>query len=386
MKICFVSPGVLYTSDRKFHQQGSESVILGISRCLSKKGHQVYITGRFKDFEDNEMYNEDINFINIKSPYLRDDKIYQIGSAILYSKGVSRELNKLDVDVLSLNERFSAFFPSKLNIPKTFTTHNPDAMDFYKSFAFKNNKLNYAFFGLKKKIEECVISNSDKIVILNRFIADYLKDRGFDNTTIIPNAVDVKKYFNREDDNFILYAGRLSNVKGISYLIKAFSKINKETDDFSLLIVGSGPEEFKLKSLVQKENIESKVQFCPMANKTKLREYLSRCSVFVLPSLFEMMPVTLLEGMASSKPVIASNIPGPADIITHSYNGLLFEKGNIAELSEYLKILIENKDLRDKLGRNARKTVEKWYTFKKVAERYEKLFSALVENRNVTQR
>ena len=378
MKICFVSPGVLYTTDRKFYQQGSESVIYGISKHLSKKGHEIYITGRFKDFKDNKMYNEDINFINIKSLDLRDDKISHIGSAILYSRKTSKELDKLNMDVLSLNDRFSAIFPSKLETPKTFTTHNPDAMDFYKQFSFKNNKINYGLFYLKKKIEEDVISNSDQIITLNQFITDYLNDKGFDNTTIIPNAVDAKKYYNVGDDDFILYAGRLSSVKGISSLVKAFSNINKEIEDIKLVIIGSGPEEFKLKSLVKKENIENRVHFIPMVNKIKLREYLSCCSMFVLPSLFEMMPVTLLEAMGSGKPVVASNIPGPADIIKHGYNGFLFEKGSINELSEYLKILVEDNNLRNKLGRNARKTVKEKYTFEKIAEKYIELFKTII--------
>lgn len=379
MKICFVSPGILYTKNRKFHQQGSESVILGISKYLAKKGHEIYITGRFEDFKDNEIYGGDINFVNIKSLYLMDDKLDQVGSAILYSKKVSKELNKLDIDVLSLNERFSAFFPSKLNIPKTFTTHNPDAMEFYKNFSFKNNSINYVFFGLKRKIEEQVISNSDKVITLNSFIMNYLNDKGFDNTSIIPNAIDVKKYFNNGNDNFILYAGRLSSVKGISYLIKAVSQINKENRDLKLIIVGSGPEEFKLKMLVQEENIESKVQFFPMVSKRELREYLSCCSMFVLPSLFETFGVVLIEAMASGKPVIASNIPGPSDVIKHGYNGFLFEKANINELSQYIKLLIEDDTLRDKLGKNARKTVEEGYTFEKVAEMYETLFMELLE-------
>ena len=67
MRICFVSPGVLYTRDRKFHQQGSESVILGISRQLVKMGHEVYITGRFNEFKDNQKEIEGIHFLNIKS-------------------------------------------------------------------------------------------------------------------------------------------------------------------------------------------------------------------------------------------------------------------------------------------------------------------------------
>ena len=107
-----------------------------------------------------------------------------------------------------------------------------------------------------------------------------------------------------------------------------------------------------------------------MVGKDKLREYLSKCSVFVLPSLFECMPVTLLEAMASGKPVIASDIPGPKDIITQRYDGFLFEKGNVEELKKYLGIIFDDKKLRKRIRENARKTVEEKYTFQKITQHY----------------
>ena len=249
MRICFVSPGILYSKNRKYTEQGSESVIYGISKILAKKGHEIFITGRFKELQESKKKINGINFINIQTPNLKDDFVHQIPSTLLYSKGVSKIVDKLNVDVLSLNERFSAYYPSKLNIPKTFTTHNPDAMDFYKEFAIKNNLINLFFFDIKKRFEESVLSNSDKIIALNKYIEDYLKNKGFDNVKVIPNAIDHNKYYNRDDENFILYAGRLNKVKGIPYLIKAFSKINNNT---KLLIIGSGSEENRLKKLLTK--------------------------------------------------------------------------------------------------------------------------------------
>ena len=116
-----------------------------------------------------------------------------------------------------------------------------------------------------------------------------------------------------------------------------------------------------------------------MVNKTELKAYLARCSIFVLTSIFEMMPITLLEAMASGKSVIASDIPGPQDIIQNGYNGFLVEKCNTKELIKYLKLLIEDKPLREKTGYNARKSVKDKYTFEIVAEKYLKVFSELLE-------
>lgn len=379
MRICFVSPGVLYTKDRKFHQQGSESVILGISRQLVKMGHEVYITGRFNEFKDDQKEIEGIHFLNIKSQDLRDHKLDEIGSALLYSKKVSKLLINMDLDVLSLNERFSAYYPSKLNIPKIFTTHNPDAMGFYRKFAIKNNPINLFFFDIKKRFEESVLSNSNRIVALNGNVKDYLNNKGFKNIDIIPNAINPNEYSDQGNGNFILYTGRLSKVKGINYLIKAFLELGTEFEDTELLIVGSGPEEKQLKENLKGHKFENKIKFIPMLNKTKLKEYLSRCSVLVLPSLFETFGIVLIEAMASGKPVIASNIPGPNEIIENGYNGFLFEKENHKELTNCLKLLLSDNSLQKKIGKNAKKTVEERYTFEKVAEEYLNVFNKILK-------
>ena len=377
MKISFVSIGILFSEKRPFARGGAESQIYGISKEMVRQGHEVYVTGRF-DFKGKEYEIIDgIQFINIKIPHLKDERIHQIGSALLYSRAAAKKIDQINPDVISLNERFSAYFPSKLNIPKTFTTHNPDAMAFYKEFALKSNRLNYVFFGVKKRIEESVMSRSDIIIALTKSIRDYLHENGFTNTFIIPNAVDAKKYTNNADDNFILFAGRLSKVKGLPYLIQAFSEISNDYDT-DLLLVGSGPDEKGLKKMVRLKNIEDRVHFIPLVDKDKLREYLSKCSIFVLPSLFECMPVTLLEAMASGKPVIASDIPGPKDIITHGKDGFLFKKENVNELKKYLELYLSDGKLRRKIGENARKTVEEKYTFEKIADSYLKLYEELL--------
>jgi glycosyltransferase involved in cell wall biosynthesis len=109
-------------------------------------------------------------------------------------------------------------------------------------------------------------------------------------------------------------------------------------------------------------------------------ELMSRCSVFVLPSFFEVNPVVVLEAMASAKPVIARANMGTVDIIIHGKNGYLYSSDD--ELRKYLDMLLSDNNLRKKMGRNARETVEQEYTFSRIADRYEELFYTLIENRD----
>jgi len=383
MRILFVSPGGLYSKNYPFERGGTQSQIYGISKEMVKRGHEVYVTGRFDGFKENEKIIDGMQFVNIRTPHLRDEIIHQIGSALVYSKAAAKKIKQINPDVISLNERFSAYFPSNLDIPKTFTTHNPDAMKFYKEFAIESNRLNYVFFNVKKRIEEKVMSRSDVIVALTKSIRDYLHENSFTNTSVIPNAVDVAKYTNKGDENFILFAGRLSKVKGLTCLIQAFSEISKDYDT-DLLLVGSGTDERKLKKMTTAMNIDARVHFIPMVGKDTLRGYLSKCSVFVLPSLFECMPVGLLEAMASGKPVIASDIPGPKDIITQGKDGFLFEKENVDELKKYLELCLSDEKLRRKVGENARKTIEEGYTFNKITQEYLKIYKSILKSKNIT--
>lgn len=381
MKILFVCQSASHSEKRPFGSGGTDSQIYGISSLMATQGHDVYVMSKFDgcDWKNSDVIIKGITFVNVRAPCLKDAIIGETASALLLSKKMAERIKEINPDIITLTGRFTAYFPSKLNIPKVFVTHNPDAMEFYKDFAVKNNRLNYFYFPFKKRIEERVMSNSNAIIALNRDIQDYLVKKGFTNTYVIPNAVDVEKYRNECDDNFILYAGGFRKVKGINYLTKAFSEI---CDDYStdLVLIGSGPDEKRLKTMVTAKNLNDRVHFIPLVGKTKLREYLSKCSVFVLPSLFECMPVTLLEAMASGKPVIASNIMGSKDIITHGHDGFLFERGNVSELKKYLELCIPNKDLRKKMGINARKTVEEKYTFEKVADHYLKLYEEVIDD------
>lgn len=361
MKIVFLSTGD-GVFDRFPDGGGIQHQIWGISNELIKLGHEVHILTRNRGFDFMK-----INGINIHGI----DTVFndQVLTRLVFSKNAAKKIKEIKPDVLNLSERFSAYFPSKLDMPKTFTTHNSDAFSFYRQFAYYSNRLNVLFFDLKKKCEENVMRRSDSVITLNESIKKYLYSRGAKQTTTIPNGIDTNLYKNNGDDHFILYAGRLNKLKGIDYLIKAYSEI--ETS-YRLVIIGSGPDEHRLKKFVEMHGMGDIVDFVPWVNSDKLREYLSKCSVFVLPSLFETFGIVLLEAMASGKPVIASDIMGPRDIITDGIDGYLFEKGNIADLKANLEKCLVDNDLRKKIGMTAQINVNDNYSFATITTHYVK--------------
>lgn len=378
MKIVFVSSGMLGAENygSKEQRAARELQILGISKELVCRGHEAFIIRRWYGSEEIEATNG-VKIVNVGTPYLRDKRFGQVASIMLFSLGATRKIKKLKPDIVCLIDRFSGYFPSKLKIPKIFIASTHDAFGYVKKYEMDRRKINHIFFHIKRKMEENIMHRSDATISTTESIQEYLVQRGITNTYVIPNSIDPDDYYESKEDNFILSAGRLVEHKGIQYLIKAFSKM-KEYIAEDLVIIGSGPYEKTLRELVVSQNIENRVKFVSFLPNSKYREFLSKCKVFAFPSLFEAFGVVVIEAMASSKPVIASNIIGPKDIITHGQDGFLFESGDVDGLKQYLELCLGNTRLRRNIGKAARKTVEERYTFDRTANQYLELYEKIL--------
>jgi len=379
MRIVFTHIGNFdYKSLEQGFIGGTEYQILGLSREFSKKGHEVFIIiGDYRGSSIISLSNN-INLIRVKIPArnvdLRISPLKALAVRLYFSKVVIDVLKKLEPDFILMTEPISSYLISDINLPKIFITHNfpYGLLKSYISFNY------YVKLGLPllEELESHVFSNSDYIIALNKTIMYYLYLKGFERIKVIPNGVaigsDVKPY----DGDYILYGGRLTPEKGVLYLLLAYKKLSEEEDiDQKLVIVGSGSQEELLKSYAR--SIKEKVIFIPFLPQHKFLEVLAGCSIFVLPSLYEASPVTILQAMSLGKPVIASNVPGSRDLIMHGITGFLFEARDINALKEYLKLLIFDFNLRYKIGSKAIETVLKNYTFEKIADEYLKLLNEL---------
>jgi glycosyltransferase involved in cell wall biosynthesis len=378
MKILFVNPASGIASEYPSQLGGTEFQVHGLSTRMAKHGHHLHAAGRFEGMREKERIDEGVHLINIQIPRIRGNTVLDPGYLLLYSKYVCKVINDIEPDVVSLNDRFSAYYPSKMNVPKTFTLHNPEALEFYRDFAISCNYLNKVFFNVKKMLDFRVMNRSDTIVALTDSVAGFVHKKGFKNVVVIPNGVSPEQYSNSGDGNFVMFAGRLNKVKGISFLVEAFSQVAKEFNT-KLVIIGSGPEEHRLKSLARSLNLGNSVQFIPALNHNDLLNYLSKCSLFVLPSIFETMGITMLEAMASGKPVVASNIAGPNEVISHGRNGLLFERGNSIDLKSQIEEVLTNPEMRRRLGREARRTIVERFAFETTSRQLEGVFDRIVK-------
>ena len=184
----------------------------------------------------------------------------------------------------------------------------------------------------------------------------------------------------KEEGEFIIgYIGQLIKRKGLDILLGAVAQLPKRIN-WHLMIIGEGAQEKQLKALARSLKLEARVQFLGFrADRIAL---LKGFDVFVLPSRLEGIPRCLMEAMAAGVPIIATNIPGCADLVINQETGLLSPVDDIETLTKRIKEMTDNKLLRDSLTRAAREFVEQNFSAERMAREYEVLYASICHTRS----
>lgn len=216
------------------------------------------------------------------------------------------------------------------------------------------------------------------------------------NLMIIPMGVDVnhfKKITNmgdlkkklKLDGKVVLSVGRLIDLKGTDYLIKALPKVLLQFPKTKALIIGSGPRKSLLLNLAKELQIKDNIIFLDQIPHTEMIKYYSLADVFVLPSITskigetEGFGVVLLEAMASGIPVIGSDTGGIPDIIKDGETGLLVRQKDSQDLGNQIIRLLTDEELSNKMVRKARNLIEAQFSYEVVAERFLEIYRNAVE-------
>lgn len=153
----------------------------------------------------------------------------------------------------------------------------------------------------------------------------------------------------------LLFVGRLSEEKGILDLIRAVHRL--ENKNILLQIAGQGDEQEKIEDEINKNHMTETVHLMGYVSWGKnLFVCMSEADCLVLPSYNEGLGMVLLEAMANGTTVIASEVGGIPDVVKHGENGLLFEAGNVGELSERIDCLYKDRQLLERMSRKAIET------------------------------
>lgn len=255
----------------------------------------------------------------------------------------------------------------------------------------------FGYFGRLKTnifilLEKLASRMTDIIITLtNSEKEDYLKYRiaPEHKFTVIYSGVDLNRFMQRaseeaqnfkielgipEKSSIVGTVGRLVPVKGLEFLIKAAKLVIQKFPDTFFILAGDGHLGQNLKKQASELGIEKNIIF--LGWRDDVARIISTYDIFVLPSLNEGMGRVLVEAMALGKPIVASGIGGIPDLVTHGRNGFLVPPKNPEQLANYIQILLENKEQREKMGQAGKKIAvnfSKEIMVERIAELYREL-------------
>ncbi len=176
--------------------------------------------------------------------------------------------------------------------------------------------------------------------------------------TVRPMPVNLEKFGpsetkKSEPRKTILCVARYTKQKKLDTLINALGLLKDENPELNLILIGEGGEENNLRSLIESQNLSSRVTFLPLMPQAELNRYYQESDMVVLPSVDEGFGLVLVEAQLCQIPVIGADSGGIQDIIVHERTGLLFPPGDAPALAHCIKRILTDKELKVRLISNA---------------------------------
>jgi len=218
-----------------------------------------------------------------------------------------------------------------------------------------------------RTILQPVLKSADAVTTVSSWHVQYCRETYRIEPAVIPNGVDINAFRPlknvKSEDDVILFVGNLIKRKGVDKLIE----VAKLLPQYKFWFVGIGP----LESMINGKNVK---KFGFVSEKEKVLLY-NKAKICVFPSEWELFPLVGIEAMACGKPVIATPL-GFSEYIEHEKDGIIMENNDVKTIKYWIEYLMENEDVREELGRNARRKALQ-YDWDKIVSQYEELYEKL---------
>ncbi len=287
---------------------------------------------------------------------------------------------------------FTAFAARLMGVPLVITYHADAIIHDIATKAKKFRRWLSQVYWLSRHIAagiaERLIVTSPIYLESSEFLQRYRH-----KTSIVPAVVDPfflspldetaaakEKLGYAADDLLILFVGRLVPYKGLRVLFRALRSIRKRIPNARLAIVGAGPERIPLEQLSRKFGLTETIRFHSVLSRKELRTAYSACDLFVLPSRSrsEAFGIVLLEAMARAKPVVATHVGGIPYVINDKETGILVPPYDPKPLTDAICLLLNDAQLREKMGKAGRERVLQNFTRDPVTRQLEKVYLNLL--------
>lgn len=291
----------------------------------------------------------EINLSNKASAYCSggSNKFFQLFRTCKLSRKLFREF---DFDVITVQDQYFLGLMG-LRLSKKFKVGLEIQIHGFEKF-----------FGIRKVIARFVIPRANSI----RVVSERLKQRLInefgvkeEKITVVPIFSDIKfqtsNFRHQEKDKFVfLTVGRLVAIKNISLQIEVFKSLLEKFKNIELRIIGSGPDEDNLKKLAGENR---QIKFFPWQDN--LEQQYKEADAFLLTSNYEGWGMVIIEAASFALPIVMTDVGCAREVIKNNESGLVIPVGDQEKLKQAMTRLIEDENLREKLGQGARAAISR---------------------------
>lgn len=298
-------------------------------------------------------------------------------------KSIDKLIRELKPDLIHTHGTRAAFFTARIKtrperIPFIYTVHGLS----YN----KNSGLWVRVFN--RQIERYICNKADRIISVSPIDGKEMVENEIaasKKLTIIQNGIDLNRFLKlktgRKSRKVIGCVARLTEQKGIKYIIEALCALKYiYNSEARAIIVGDGTLKNKLQVLAEKYGVNDRIEWIGAVDNPL--EYYKKFDVFVLSSLWEGLPLVLIEAMACGLPVISTDTSGGLDIIKNHKNGLLIPRGSGNALAEAILELSAKPAMAEKLAAKGREEAVKKYSLQLFLSRMDKFYKETAGKRD----
>ena len=371
MKILLVRdvPGELNAQKMTYNIQE-----VGLATALRKKGHSCDIMWCSNDHK----YREEM----IESEGQKI-KLYVVRSVDFLKNAWIKDADRifLQYDILQVceyNQMYTRHLAKKY--PQKFVCyHGPYYSDFNKNYNRMAKLFDIFFVGRYRRLNTPFITKSG-------LAADYLRSKGIRNVTAIgvglsptlleSSAVEVMPELNAiEDINGLklLYIGAIEPRRNALYLLDLLKKLKDEGLTVTLVLIGkykSVDYQSQFEATIKKYDLKDSILYIPRVEQKYLGYVYRHCDIFLLPTIYDIYGMVLLEAMYYGIPTLTTVNGGSNMMIKDGENGFVFDNFNLKTWTDQIRILSEDKKLANKIGKNAHETIVNEFTWDALADKF----------------
>jgi glycosyltransferase involved in cell wall biosynthesis len=361
---------------------GGESHLLSLLENLNKSVYEPIVLS----FTDGPMI-ERLKIMNVRTYVISSEKPFDFRIRKKITNLILNE--KIELVHCHGTRAFSNLYlpVTSMNIPTIYTIHGWSFHDNQHPI-IKKIRIWFEQFLTSKSSANIAVSESNKIT-------GEKKIRNF-KATVINNGIDQQKFdptkkFKdiRSELNIlpsaviVIFIARFTSQKQPLSLINSFANALKENPSLEMVMVGEGDETEMALEMVSKLKLSNKIHFLPF--RQDVPDLLAAADIFVLPSLWEGLPIGLLEAMSMGKAIIATNVDGTREIIINNENGLLIDTDLLSEkLTKAILYLSVNENIRNQLADNAKRTIQNKFSASEMTIKTESVYDEVLMRKKIS--